>query len=95
MKYLNRSACNNILVIAAAAAAKNGTNPTARISWGETLEVTIRIINGTTLAGMATSRQFNYINSAVDTTQYYNKECIFLGLSVPILIQTGFSISIK
>jgi hypothetical protein len=44
---------------------------------------------------MATSRQFNYINSALDTTQYYNKECIFLGLSVPILIQTGFSMSIK
>jgi hypothetical protein len=95
MKYLNRSACNTILVIAAAAAAKNGTNPIARISWGETLAVMIRIMNGTTLAGMATSRQFNYINSAFDTRQYYNKECIFLGLFGPILIQTGFGMSIK
>jgi hypothetical protein len=82
-------------VIAAAAAAKNGTNPIARTSWGETLAVMIRIMNGTTLAGMATSRQFNYINSAFDTRQYYNKECIFLGLFVPILIQTGFGMSIK
>jgi hypothetical protein len=89
MKYLNRSACNNILVIAAPAAAKNGTNPTARISWGETLAVTIRIMNGTTLAGMATSRQFNYINSAFGTTQYYKKECIFIDPFEPILIQTG------
>src|SRR5918999_2814000 len=38
----------------------------------------IRIMNGTTLAGMATSRQFNYYNSAFHTMQYYNKECIIL-----------------
>ena len=42
----------------------------------------IRIMNGTTLAGMAISRQFNYINSAFDTRQYYNKECIILGMFV-------------
>ncbi len=35
-------------------------------------------MNGTTLAGMATSRQFNYYNSASDTTWYYNNECMII-----------------
>ena len=39
-------------------------------------------MNGITLAGMATSRQFNYYNSAFDTRWYYNKECMILGLFV-------------
>ena len=53
-------------MIAAAAAARNGTSPIARTSWGETLAVKIRMIKGTTLAAMAISRQFNYYNSAFD-----------------------------
>jgi hypothetical protein len=43
------------------------------------LAVMIRIMNGTTLAGMAISRQFNYYDSAFDTRQYYNNECIIIG----------------
>jgi hypothetical protein len=82
MKYLNRSACSITLVIAAAEAARNGISPRERKSWGVTWAVTIRMMNGTTLAGMATSRQFNYYDSAFDTKQYYNKECILPGLTV-------------
>jgi hypothetical protein len=63
-------------VIAAAEAARNGINPRERKSWGVTWAVTIRMMNGIMLAGMATSRQFNYYNSVFDTRQYYNKECI-------------------
>ncbi|HJU35267.1 MAG TPA: hypothetical protein VJ695_09110 [Nitrososphaera sp.] len=48
----------------------------------------IRIINGTTLAGMATSRQFNYYNSAFDTRYYYNKECISIR-RVPLQFYTS------
>jgi hypothetical protein len=45
---------------------------------------------------MATSRQFNYYNSAFDTRQYYNKECIILlGCLCTILMQTRFGKSIK
>jgi hypothetical protein len=50
------------------------------------LAVKIRIMNGTTLAGMATSRQFNYYNSVFDTKSYYNKECIILGYPCIILL---------
>jgi hypothetical protein len=46
--------------MAAAAEATNGTRPTANTSCGETLVVRKSMMKGTTLAGMATSRQFNY-----------------------------------
>jgi hypothetical protein len=61
IKYLNRIACNNILVTAAAEEATKGTSPTLKMSCGETLVVVKSMRNGTMLAGMATNRQFNNI----------------------------------
>jgi hypothetical protein len=46
--------------ISAAAEATNGTSPTAKTSCGETLVVRKSMMKGTTLTGMATSRQFKY-----------------------------------
>jgi alcohol dehydrogenase class IV len=61
MKYLKRTACRNIFARAAAADAINGTKPTLNRSCGVTLVVRKRIMNGTMLAGMATSRQFKNV----------------------------------
>jgi hypothetical protein len=56
---LNRYACNIILTMTEAAENMKGMRPTAKTSLSET-GVKINIIrNGTILAGIASSRQFN------------------------------------
>jgi ribosomal protein S3 len=59
MKYLNRYACSIILTMTEAAEIIKGTRPTAKTSLGETGVKINMITNGTILAGIASSRQFN------------------------------------
>ena len=60
-----------IFVIPAATEAMKGIKPTAKTSCGETFVVRKRIRKGTTLAGMATSRQFKWCSCKA---RYYNNE---------------------
>ena len=59
MKYLNRYACSIILTMTEAAENMKGTRPTAKTSLTETGVKINMIRNGTILAGIASSRQFN------------------------------------
>jgi hypothetical protein len=59
IKYLKRKACNIILPITDTHEITNGSAPTANISSGEIRVNKIISSNGTILAGIASSRQFN------------------------------------